>query len=558
MAGPSDDARSNLAHLAKSPSSCPKLRCRMPIHVIYARKSTESEDRQALSIDSQVKELRAIALRQGLNVAEVLSEARSAKAPGRPVFGDLVRRIRRGEIAGVLCWKMDRLARNHLDHGTILQLMAEGKLPRVVTSDRTYTGDGNDRFIGNFELGMATKYIDDLRANVNRGNRERLERGWLTHNPPLGYLLDPATKTIVKDPERFDQVRRMWDLLLSGTMRPDEIRKQANAAGFRTRKFKRVGGTPLSRATIYQILENPFYMGVIRLRDGRTYPGAHPAMLSREEFDDAQRILGRAMRPRPQKHSFPYVGLIQCGNCRGSITAEVHVKRSGRTYTYYRCSRRKKEMYCREPAVAAHELDRQLSALLDRVQMPGSIHELLQKEAETDLGRDAERRARTGATIAKALADTKSELNELLSLRLRKLLTDETYVAKESELKSRIMALESQTVRVQRSGHLLTADVQTVFDFSTRASETMRHGTGVQRRMILEAAGLNYTLTGGSIKLAWTEPLSEVAKAADCLDWSSLVDDVRTAIRDRGVSVERFRRALQAMDGIMPGVALAA
>ena len=95
-------------------------------YVIYARKSTESEDRQVLSIDSQVRELRQLALKHGVDVSEVLTESRSAKAPGRLIFGQLMRRINAGQIAGVLCWKMDRLSRNPLDSGTILQAQADG------------------------------------------------------------------------------------------------------------------------------------------------------------------------------------------------------------------------------------------------------------------------------------------------------------------------------------------------------------------------------------------------------------------------------------------------
>jgi DNA invertase Pin-like site-specific DNA recombinase len=337
----------------------------MPAYVIYARKSSESEDRQALSIESQIKELKQIAARRGVAVSEVLSEAHSAKAPGRPVFGELMRRVRRGDISGILCWKMDRLARNHLDHGAVLQALADGALKRVITSDRAYTGDGNDRFIGNFELGMATKYIDDLRANVLRGNRERFERGWVNHNPPLGYLLDPTTKTIIKDPKRFALVRRMWDLLLMGSMRPERIRRIANERwGLRSRKYKRMGGNPLGTTTVYGIFANPFYMGLIKLMDGRTYPGAHAPMISQEEFDRAQEVLGRPMRPRPQRHEFPFTGLMRCGNCGGSITAEVHVKKSGLRFVYYRCTRRVKATPCREPAIAAPRLVEHFADLL--------------------------------------------------------------------------------------------------------------------------------------------------------------------------------------------------
>lgn len=525
----------------------------MPAYVIYARKSSESEDRQALSIDSQVRELKLIAARQGVAVAEVMTEAHSAKAPGRPVFGDLMRRVGRGEVSGILCWKMDRLARNHLDHGRVLQALAEKRLERIITSDRTYTSDGNDRFIGNFELGMATKYIDDLRANVLRGNRERFARGWVNHIPPIGYLLDPATKTITKDPERFDLIRRMWEILLTGTMRPEVIRRIANEEwGLRTRQFKRQGGNPLGRATVFNLFGNPFYMGLIRLQDGRTYPGAHPPMVSRAEFDQAQMILGRPMRPRPQKHEFPFSGLMRCGHCGGGIVAEVHVKKSGRRFVYYRCSHRKKDRTCHEPALPGPKLVEQFADLLRQVEIPAKVHAWLSRQAVADAGREVERRGQVLASLKAAVADAARELDTLLTLRLRNLIMDEDFVAKRRELDERRRHLEEGLQAAERSAGELGTQLQAVFDFATRARETFLTGTAVQQRMILEAAGLNYTLTSRKVALTWNKPLTFVAKAAAYSIWSALLDDVRTLIVDQGLDIGGFTRALRAMDGIMP------
>src|SRR5262249_17737994 len=136
----------------------------MPSYVIYARKSSDSEDRQILSVDSQVRELRDLAQRHGVPVSEVLTETKSAKAPGRPVFAALMRRVQKGEIAGILTWKMDRLARNHFDTGVILQALAERKIRSIITSDGVKTDSGNDRLMGSIELAMATHFIDGLRA----------------------------------------------------------------------------------------------------------------------------------------------------------------------------------------------------------------------------------------------------------------------------------------------------------------------------------------------------------------------------------------------------------
>jgi len=512
----------------------------MSINVIYARKSSESEDRQALSIESQVKELKQIAARQGISVGEVLTEAHSAKAPGRPIFGELMRRVHKGEIRGLLCWKMDRLARNHLDHGAVLQALAEGSLDRVVTSDRTYTGDGNDRFIGNFELGMATKYIDDLRANVKRGNRERFGRGWLNHNPPLGYLLDPVTKEIVKDPERFNHVRRMWELLLQGAMRPDSIREIANKQwGFRTRRFKRIGGNPLSRSVLFRMYANPFYAGTIKLEDGRTYKGAHPPMVSLEEFDQAQIILGRPMRPRPQKHEFPFVGLMKCGYCGGGITAEQHVKKSGLRFVYYRCSRRKMDIPCHEPAISATRLEEQFATLLGQVSIPRKIQAWLQEQATRELEREFPRQEQVLANLRGELDTNRREEDALLTLRLRDLLSDEVFVARRRQICERREALRRQIEAAERGPADVVSDARAVFEFAAKAKTAFLEGTPVQRRVILEAAGLNYTLTSRKVALAWTEPLSVVAQAAACRDWSTMWDDVRTAVREAGASVLR-------------------
>jgi len=92
----------------------------MPAYFIYSRKSSEAEDRQILSIDSQVIELKRFAVQKGVKILEVLTETKSAKAPGvRPVLNSMMQRLYNGEAAGVLCWKLDRLARNPVDGGAI-------------------------------------------------------------------------------------------------------------------------------------------------------------------------------------------------------------------------------------------------------------------------------------------------------------------------------------------------------------------------------------------------------------------------------------------------------
>ncbi len=88
-------------------------------YFLYARKSTDVEDKQVMSIEAQLTELRALARRDGLDIEEEYIEKRSAKVPGRPIFDEMLKRIEKGEAHGIICWKIDRLSRNPVDSGRI-------------------------------------------------------------------------------------------------------------------------------------------------------------------------------------------------------------------------------------------------------------------------------------------------------------------------------------------------------------------------------------------------------------------------------------------------------
>jgi len=247
-------------------------------YLIYVRKSSESEDRQVLSIDSQVKELKDWARRSNLQIAEIISESKSAKAPGRPGFNSLMRKIYKSKANGILCWKLDRLARNPLDGGSLIWAVEEGKIQEIATPQRSFNNTGNDKFWMQLEFGMAKKYVDDLSDNVKRGLRAKLEQGWLPGPPPLGYLNDKASRTIVKDPERFPLVRKLWNLVASGVHSPSQVLEIANDQwGLRTRQTRCLGNKPMSHSTLYRIFHNPFYYGVIQ-RHGQLFAGAHEPM----------------------------------------------------------------------------------------------------------------------------------------------------------------------------------------------------------------------------------------------------------------------------------------
>lgn len=311
--------------------------------IMYVRKSSEAEDKQAMSIPAQEHQLREVAQRQGHTiVGHVVAESMSAKRPGRPLFATVLERVNRREAEGILCWHLDRLARNPIDGASIMWNLSEGTIKSIVTPDRTYTGTGDDKLMMSIIFGMATKYSDDLSRNVRRGYAELAQRGiWPCAAVPIGYVRDLATKMCIPDPDRWSKVQQLWRRRIAGETIARLVESARNELVLTTRKPRprqdgsqgRLGGRLVARNYVYTTLNNPFYAGLI-LWNETTHQGLHKPMISPAEYYGTQ-VKGH--RKNRTRLDLPYRGLIACGDCGGTVIAERHIKPSGRQFIYYRC-----------------------------------------------------------------------------------------------------------------------------------------------------------------------------------------------------------------------------
>jgi site-specific DNA recombinase len=479
---------------------------------IYARKSSESEDRQVLSIDSQIRELTDLAHREGLVIGSVLTESKSAKSPDRPVFNELYTKIQTGRIDSIVCWKLDRLARNPVDGGAIIWAMEEGKLKTIHTPGRTFENTANDKFWMQLEFGMAKKYVDDLSDNVRRGMRAKLELGWLPGLPPLGYLNDRNNRTIVRDPERFPLVRRMWDLMLSGTKTPPQILRVAtNQWGLRTRKFKRQGDCALIDSMVQKIFRNPFYCGVIR-RKGEDYPGAHEAMVTRTEFNRVQDLLMGRQHPRPKQRVFPFTGLMQCGECGAAITAEQKRNRQGHEYVYYHCTKRKAGIRCSQRVIEAKHLEGQIEGFLASVTLPEEFKSwaiaLVREVHHEEVAKDHA----SSSSLHRRYEACKTERASLVDLRLRGLVTDDEFVSKKNQLVQEQLRLKELLDDGEgRVTEVLDRCIE-AFDFATVVQKTFTSGSPEVKKACLQYVGSNLTLRDGILNICPRTPFGILQK----------------------------------------------
>jgi len=342
-------------------------------YCLYARKSTEEEDKQALSIESQVREMTALAEREHLEIVEIKREAHSSKDVGqRAVYNEMLAEIRTGKFNGILTWAPDRLSRNAGDLGSLVDLMDKSYLLDIRTYGQRFTNNPNEKFLLMI-LGSQAKLENDNKViNVKRGLRARCEMGWRPGIAPTGYLNEKHVdrKCQVRlDPKRYLVVRQIFEKAGNNGWSGRETYKWLVKTGFKTRN-----GKALSLSNLYILLRNPFYYGEFEYPagSGTWYQGKQQPIITKELFEKVQIAIHDKYIPKTESKEFAFTKLIKCGYCQSGITAEEKFKKlkdgGANRHVYYRCTRAK-NLECPNTPMNENNLIEALSNLLDTVDM---------------------------------------------------------------------------------------------------------------------------------------------------------------------------------------------
>jgi DNA invertase Pin-like site-specific DNA recombinase len=463
-------------------------------YVLYARKSSSSEDKQAQSIDDQLGVLRALASQRGLNVVAEYTEARSAKAPGeRPMFTEMVASIRSGDADAILCWHVNRLFRNPVDFGTISWLLQTGELQEICTPNQIYRS-GDNVLLLSVENGMANQYVIDLRDVVERAIKSKLEKGIPPQLAPEGYLNNLHKHTIEKDPERFDLIRKAWDLMLTGAYSVPQVIDVLNTEwGYRSLHHRKNGGKPLSRAAGYRLFNNLFYTGHF-LRFGTVHKGSYPPMISLQEYERVQDLLARGGNTQPKKRVYAYTGLIRCGNCGCMVTAEVK-----KGHLYYHCTNSKRT--CTKRGISQEVLEKQILQELRSIRLSPDIEDLLldvidRFESSPMLDLQAQYKE-----VSRRLESCEEETGELVLMRARRLIDDRALALGQDKLKEEIAGLRKSLATLQVQLDAKHDSVLNAVRFATHVRAKFTVADTWAKRRIVQGLGGSYVLTDKKLTL---------------------------------------------------------
>ncbi len=214
---------------------------------LYARKSTKGNEKQTLSIPSQLEALRKMSREQNLPVVAEITERESAHAPGRPNFNRMMQRIEAGEASAILAWHPDRLARNSKDGGEIIYFLDEGMLTDLKFATFWFENTPQGKSMLGHEFVQTKQFSDKLGCDTKRGLDDKAKMGWFPGLAPLGYLNEKGTKTIVLDPHVAPIVREAFETFAEGDKTIEFMQRFFADRGIISRKIHRrdKGGLPL-------------------------------------------------------------------------------------------------------------------------------------------------------------------------------------------------------------------------------------------------------------------------------------------------------------------------
>jgi site-specific DNA recombinase len=488
-------------------------------YFLYARKSTEDDDKQIQSIDDQINYWKR-KINSDIEIVDILSEEKSAKAPNiRKKFYEMIERIEKWEAKWILCWKLNRLSRNPVDTWQIQWMLQKWVIEKIITSEREYLPI-DSWLIFSVETWIANQSNLDLSKDTIRGMQWKADRWWFNWVAPQWYLNDILNKTVVIDPERFNLIKNMWGLMLTWNNNPSKIVQIVNNEWwYRTKKMKKIGWKPLTKSLIYTIFHNPFYTWYILFK-WKLYKWIHEPMITLEEFDRVQELLWRKWRPRPRVKEFAYTWIIKCSECGCNITAEEKLKYLRRTketkkYIYYHCTHRKdtKEKKCpQRESIEERELEKQINEILSWITIiPEFLDWALKilKEKHQIETIDSEEIYKN---INRTLEEEQKRLNKLTDMLLSELISEADFKTKKNEINNTITNLQSQRDNTEGRSWNWIDLVEKTFCFATYAQSNFNTWDLQTKREIFNSLGQNFLFKDWKLSIElnkWFVPIQK-------------------------------------------------
>ncbi len=471
--------------------------------VTYVRVSTEEQAKQGYSIPAQHQILQDYAKGHDLEIVRAFEESQSAFKPGRIQFKEMLAFLKKNkDVKGVLCYKIDRIARNLRDYSELAEMAGV----RIISATEALPENPTGTLIGTVQAGFSRYFSEQLSERVQLGMQTKAKEGVWPSFAPIGYLNDQGSGGIVVDAERSGIIQKLFEIYAYEDVSLSHLVQWARERGLRTRK----GGT-LTKGAIHKLLRNPIYYGALRWK-GVIYEGSHQQLISKALFDKVQdRLSGRSYSRT--KHIFPYRGLLQCGYCGCNITASLEKKR----YIYYHCTQGRGK--CLQPYVRQDIMGDRLKAVVDNIHLTEDQISVLLDMMRRGKSRRQEQVEKRIQSLKNEAGIRSKRRDALYFDKLDGKITEERWQQLEGELTVSLDKIRGQIELLESIQEPQEESVQATFELLERAPVLYSKQKDEERARLLRTLVSNCIVKGDSIDPVYKKPFDLVAIGTKTGNW---------------------------------------
>jgi len=496
--------------------------------IILSRVSSREQE-EGYSIEAQKHRLQEYCTRRSLEIIKVFEFCESSTITNRTKFMEAINFARsQKEIIAIVTDKVDRLQRSHREYNMLDDLISREKIELHFHTENCIIhkySSSQDRMMWNVHVMMAQSYVDSLRDNINRSFAHKLRCGeWVTF-APAGYLNVPHPNkerrgTIVVDSERAPLIKKLFEEYATGKYSLLEIVRMSRKWGLTSSRSKKA----LCRSQLYNILDNHFYYGVMRVRKtGKLYPHIYPPLITKELFDTCQDIrLGRKNKSfRYRGKEYIFKGLVKCATSGRIVAIDTKTKSyldgSQGQWTYLIArhpDNPQKKVFVREEAVL-EEVEKVFRSLIIPKELLEQVVEYIRKSAHTE--QDFHKRRISELTAANTKITNR--MNRLMDLYMDGDISKAEHEEKRQELTRKRDETIKEIELLNNADNNFNEKLVTLMELASRAYETFKGSNAEEKRQLINFVFSNLKLKGGKLDYNLRPPFSEFVKLPKTEEW---------------------------------------
>lgn len=486
--------------------------------VAYFRVSSKRQKDEGVSIEAQQKLIRDYCTRKGYVIVKEFAIDESAKAKGRKTFTEMMGLVKASkDIAGIICEKQDRLLRGESrDKLAIEDLMNEDEKEVHLVKEGIVlhkNSKSSEKLQFDMQCALARFFLNNLSDEVKKGYGILVDDGFYPHIPPLGYKSKLEDHRAVADPAASKYIKRAFELCATGEYSEKKISNVLYEEGFRSRKGNKVG-----KSAIGKILHEHFYYGYYKWGDGQLKPGLQDKIIDKDLFDKVQEVLSPKQK-RGYKHDFAFIGLMQCGECRNGITAELQ-----KGHVYYHCTKPKGAEYCKQKYVREEVIEEQLESVVKTVSLTIGKIKIIKEVLRESLKDEAEYHEESLEVLTARYKTLHEQDARLLDLLLNNKIKQEAYDAKSPVLNQEMELVNVEISKHKSADRAFYQEIEGFLTFCSEAPALFKSSSPALKRELLRFVISNLVLRDKKLEFSLRIPFNIVAKYAENENWQGRSD----------------------------------